>query len=274
MAIEKMRQNLIIGAGVTGLAIGYELVKRGQRVVILEKESQVGGLAKSFKYNSFIFDVGPHRFFTGNEHVVRFIKDVVEGETIPLIRDSSVYFKGKYYDWPLRPRIVFMLPWLLQIKTVRDLFLKKFRKKNQACTFKEYILDNYGPTLYNSFFKDYTEKFFNLSSDCLHADWAKSGMEKAIIDTQLPHADLRQILRLAIQPLIRNTKFLYPKGGMSSFCDKLGKSILKGGGNIYTGVTVSQVNATPQEVVSIKTNKGVFECSNLIWTAPIGQICG
>jgi phytoene dehydrogenase-like protein len=38
----------ILGAGPAGLAAAYLLTQQGQRVVVIERDSQVGGLAKSF----------------------------------------------------------------------------------------------------------------------------------------------------------------------------------------------------------------------------------
>ena len=55
---------LVIGAGPAGLTAGYELTTRGVPVVILEKDSDVGGLARTVEYKGFRFDIGGHRFFT------------------------------------------------------------------------------------------------------------------------------------------------------------------------------------------------------------------
>lgn len=54
----------ILGAGPAGLAAAYILTKQGYSVVVVERDSKVGGLAKSIKYQNFIVDLGPHRFFT------------------------------------------------------------------------------------------------------------------------------------------------------------------------------------------------------------------
>ncbi len=39
---------VIVGGGFTGLSAAYELAAAGQKVVVLEKESVVGGLASGF----------------------------------------------------------------------------------------------------------------------------------------------------------------------------------------------------------------------------------
>ena len=53
----------VLGGGPAGLAAAYELTKQGQSVVVVERDSRVGGLAKSINYQGFILDYGPHRFF-------------------------------------------------------------------------------------------------------------------------------------------------------------------------------------------------------------------
>ena len=60
---------IIFGAGPGGLAAAIELVKKGRRVVILEKENQVGGIAKTVNYKGYHFDIGGHRFFTKEKEV-------------------------------------------------------------------------------------------------------------------------------------------------------------------------------------------------------------
>lgn len=58
---------LILGAGPAGMACAMELHKAGLVCTIIEKNKQVGGLAKTleFQEDSLLFrtDIGPHRFF-------------------------------------------------------------------------------------------------------------------------------------------------------------------------------------------------------------------
>ncbi|HYL59327.1 MAG TPA: FAD-dependent oxidoreductase, partial [Candidatus Acidoferrales bacterium] len=57
----------IVGAGPAGLSAGYELVRHGRSVVVLEQDSRyVGGLARTVEYRGFRFDIGGHRFFSKN----------------------------------------------------------------------------------------------------------------------------------------------------------------------------------------------------------------
>lgn len=51
---------VIIGSGLGGLLCGYILSKHGYRVVILEKNSVVGGCLQSFRRKGYLFDTGMH----------------------------------------------------------------------------------------------------------------------------------------------------------------------------------------------------------------------
>jgi protoporphyrinogen oxidase len=67
---------VIVGAGFTGLAAAYELAKAGQRVVVLEKEPVVGGLASGFKVGEFTLERFYHHWFTNDVHVMDLIDEI------------------------------------------------------------------------------------------------------------------------------------------------------------------------------------------------------
>lgn len=50
---------IIVGAGIGGLALSAMLGKKGYEVELIEKNSQVGGRARSYSKNGYTFDMGP-----------------------------------------------------------------------------------------------------------------------------------------------------------------------------------------------------------------------
>jgi protoporphyrinogen oxidase len=270
----KMGQVVIVGGGIAGLTAGYELAKKGRPVTILEKEDRVGGLSRSFRYDGFTFDIGPHRFHTDNVRVGDFLHEILEDETLYISRDSKVHFRKKYYRWPLRPSILFKLPLSIQARTAFDVLIRKLKRGRPARNFQEYILNNYGPTLYNHFFRDYTRKFLDIPPDLLDLDWAKVAMSMAIIDEDLPYTDLWELCKLIIKPMPVCTTFLYPKGGVGAFCNALADHITRSGGNIVTGARVDGIGRVSGRIHSVAAGKKDFPCDNLIWTGSIGEICG
>jgi len=54
----------IIGGGPAGLTAALESVRRDHATVVLEKEDQFGGIARTVDYRGYLFDIGGHRYFT------------------------------------------------------------------------------------------------------------------------------------------------------------------------------------------------------------------
>jgi len=51
---------IVVGAGIAGLGVASLLSKRGQKVLLLEKESILGGRSTSFKFKGYLVDIGLH----------------------------------------------------------------------------------------------------------------------------------------------------------------------------------------------------------------------
>ena len=94
---------VIVGGGISGLSIAWMLAESGVKTVVIEKEERLGGLARSFTYGDFTFDIGPHRFHTYIPEVERFIRDVLDSDALEINRCSKLQFRGRFYPWPLHP---------------------------------------------------------------------------------------------------------------------------------------------------------------------------
>jgi protoporphyrinogen oxidase len=67
---------VIVGGGFTGLSAAYELAKAGEKVVVLEKEPMVGGLASGFTVGGFTLEKFYHHWFTNDVHVMELIEEI------------------------------------------------------------------------------------------------------------------------------------------------------------------------------------------------------
>ncbi len=62
---------MIIGAGPAGLTAAYELLMRTDvRPIVLEKNPDVGGLARTIQHHGNLMDIGGHRFFSKSDRVM------------------------------------------------------------------------------------------------------------------------------------------------------------------------------------------------------------
>ena len=69
---KKSENTLIIGAGAAGLASAIELWKANKNFTVIEKNGNVGGLARTLQFGEFRTDIGPHRFFSKNQYLYNF----------------------------------------------------------------------------------------------------------------------------------------------------------------------------------------------------------
>ncbi len=263
-----MKPIIIVGGGVTGLTCGYELSKKGFKVVVIEKEKEVGGLARSFRYGGFTFDIGPHRFYTNKSEIFRFIDSILEGQYSIIKRKSSIYLFDNYFDWPLGIRSIMKLPLKQLLSCSRDLMV---RDKKEGDDFKSHITSNYGPTLYQIFFKEYTEKFFSKPCEKLHYEWAIASIDRALIDKKLKIKSLSDLVK---KTLMTNSdlKFVYPSRGISQFTENLSERINDNGGKILTNANEIKIKKTKDDVESIEVNGEKFYPKKVIWTAPVNEI--
>ena len=75
-----MKKIVVIGGGVTGLSVAWKLSEKGYKVDVVESNTSIGGLAKSIKIENYLFDIGPHSFFSEDEEIFKKVMDLFKGE--------------------------------------------------------------------------------------------------------------------------------------------------------------------------------------------------
>jgi protoporphyrinogen oxidase len=264
---------VIVGAGVTGLVTAHLLSEAGVEVVVIEKLNQLGGLARSYVYeDSYVFDCGPHRFDTNNPNIKTYLERLLSREGTFYQRKSEVFFKGKYYSWPIKPQNLAQLPPALAARAFVDLAVNDSKEYGED-NFENYILRQYGPTLYKHFFEGYSMKFLQLHPSETHSDWAKVGINRAIIDDNAQMQNLSQLLKSTLLQFNKTPqRFLYPQGGMYEAWDEVAAKIKANGGRIILGEG-AHMKGDGKRVTHVRAGDEEFSPSVVIWTAPITLAC-
>lgn len=163
----------ILGAGPAGLAAAYTLTKMGQPVVVVERDTDVGGLAKSFKYQGFILDYGPHRFYTKLAPVLQLWNEVLGDEQVTVNRLTRIYYRGKYFNYPLKARQVLLtLGWFETLNILTSYIQARIFPNRHPENFAEWVTAQFGQRLFEIFFQGYTEKLWGISCTEISTDWA------------------------------------------------------------------------------------------------------
>ena len=169
------KRAIIIGAGPTGLVTANELTKQGWSVEIYEALDRVGGLCRTFHWNGYNLDIGPHVFHTPNNMLVEYWKDnfgdlLIEGKYWA----KNVQGKNfdKFYDYPLSWESISKYPKKIKTNIINEINAISADSKAKASNYEEYIDALAGKTLRKMFFERYPEKLWGMSVKDMTADWA------------------------------------------------------------------------------------------------------
>src|ERR1044071_901461 len=82
---------VIVGAGPAGLTAALELLTRTDiRPIVLEADTQVGGISKTIVYRGNRMDLGGHRFFSKSDWVMNWWQNILPVEAGQLADDAAV----------------------------------------------------------------------------------------------------------------------------------------------------------------------------------------
>ncbi|MGC9057418.1 MAG: NAD(P)/FAD-dependent oxidoreductase [Candidatus Saccharicenans sp.] len=263
---------LIIGAGPAGLTAGYELVKSGHQVIILEKEGQVGGISKTINYHGYLFDLGGHRFFTKYEQVEKIWKEVLPNDFIKRPRLSRIYYNGKFFYYPLRPfNALINLGPVKATKAVLSYLRVRIKPYPDPQTFDQWVTNKFGCQLYQTFFKTYTEKVWGIPCNQISADWAAQRIRGLSLSKAILNA-FGLTGKSKIRTLIE--EFLYPRRGPGQFWEKMAELIERKGGQIILQAEAIQIKHTGKSLMitaKIKDRMEEITADRLISSAPLKE---
>ena len=251
---------IILGAGPAGLVTAWKLLEANWDVTIIEKNNISGGLCRSWKWNDFILDTGPHIFHTPEKLLKKFWKKNF-GDLLIEGKFSCKNVKGKnfdkYYDYPLSNEALEKFDKNLKLKIKKE--LRKCNKKDQryrARNYKEYIDSFVGSTLRKMFFEKYPKKIWGVDTKNMTPDWAPNRIK----------------FRNKILPFYHEQYAAVGKYGTGCIYDKISSIIKKKGGKFKFNETVKNFKFNDKKIDEIITSKKKYQIKKneiIISTLPI-----
>lgn len=233
---------IILGGGLAGLSTGYLLSRAGRKVTVFESNSTVGGLSRTVVMGDFRFDLGGHRFFTNKKKVERFVKELMDGELLTVPRKSKIYLHNRYFDYPLKPvNAILGLGVPTTLKTIIDYgkeILKKSLKKNDIVSLEEWVVSNFGRTMFNIYFKEYSEKVWGMECKRISKEWVAKRIKGLSLGIAIKSAFFK-FSKGRIPTLADN--FLYPSLGIGRISERLRDGI-NGGNTVFTSTNIIRLN--------------------------------
>ncbi len=98
---------VVVGAGISGLCVAYWMRQRGYEVVVLEKDSQVGGTMKSVREQGFLVETGPNSALETTPLFKELFAELGLQDELayanPVGKDRFILRDGKLLALPLHP---------------------------------------------------------------------------------------------------------------------------------------------------------------------------
>jgi len=69
-----MDRTVIVGGGISGLSLGFWLLRQGRDVRVLEASSRAGGSVRTVAQDGFLFETGPHGFLDAEPAMQRLVE--------------------------------------------------------------------------------------------------------------------------------------------------------------------------------------------------------
>jgi protoporphyrinogen oxidase len=269
----------IIGAGPAGLACAYYLTKNSEKNIkdleIYEATNNIGGISRTINKKGFRFDLGGHRFFTKNDEINKLFNEVVGKDVLKVKRYTPIYFRKKYFDYPIK--ISNVMKNLGPMTSARIIFdyiyirIANFIVPRKDKTFEDWVTNRFGKSLFNFFFKSYTEKLWGIPTNKIGAEFAAQRIKGMSIGVVIKNA---LIVNPKNRPKTLIDSFKYPKLGIGQFYEKMADQI--GKNKIVLNNKIEKINTKNNRVESIviKTPQSTktLKVDDLVSSMPITDL--
>ena len=284
------KKAVMIGAGPAGLTAAYELCKRAPEeyeVLILEMSGEIGGISRTVRYKNNRMDIGGHRFFSKDQRVMDWWKNLVPLQGAPsyddkklkrekplekggpdpekedrvmLVRQrvSRIYYKRKFFDYPvsMKPQTFINMGLVQTIKAGCSYLLSCVHKRRED-SLENFYVNRFGKVLYGMFFEGYTEKLWGRHPREIDPSWGAQrdkglsifAIVKDMFSKLVPGRDKRKVETSLIE------EFLYPKYGPGQLWEITADEIEAMGGSIRKHCQVVGIRTEDGKVTSLQVQR-------------------
>ena len=253
-----MTNNIVIGAGISGLSFGYFSKKP---FIIFEKENNVGGLCKSIKDKGFTFDYSGHFIHIKDKKIKSLIEKVIGKKLLTVKRNSVILFDNKMIPFPFQANL-FYLTEKQKIKCINGIKNRKNIKIYDDMPFIDWAKAMFGDGITEYFMQPYNQKLWNYDLKKLTAAWTAPFVPKPTQESIINSAYKKNDKKYGY-----NSVFYYPSNnGCQAMIDGFYKKLKS---NIVTN--------TKAETIDLK-NKTVYAdgkyyfYDNIVSTQPLKEL--
>lgn len=261
-----MQKTIILGAGLAGLSTAFHLKDDYQ---IFEKESEVGGVARSVTVDGFTFDYTGHLLHMRDQYtkdlVARLLPDAFDSHA----RRAYIYSNGTYTEYPFQAN-TYGLPKEVVKECVAGFVETCLQQpsngngnhKPEFRSFEDWVYETFGSGIAKHFMLPYNQKLWRVPLSEVTADWVSWSVPRPTLDEILNGA-----LGINNRAFGYNPSFLYPKrGGIRQLADSLAAHVK----NLHLNRSAVEVSLREK---TVRFDDGeVYSYDSLVSTIPLPQL--
>lgn len=235
----------IIGGGWAGsvFSLEYKSVNPKAKILILEKEKDVGGLLRTEIINGYTFDTcGSHIIFSRNVEILEKILKLVNFDVITHERKAFVRFSDRLIPYPIENNLSYLGKNEITealISFLEILIDNKDKLNKRPKSLREWIYNFFGKWIAEKYLIPYNSKIWKRDLEDIDVDWVYS-------PGRLPIPQWRDVVRSAmgdnIVGYIEQSKFYYPRiGGIQTLFNSTLRLVTNMGVNYIYGHSLNKI---------------------------------
>ena len=251
--------NVILGAGISGLGASYALHKKGQKSVIFEKDDTYGGLCGNFTINGFRFDRFVHFTFSKNKQV-NAIFNASSPEIYRHSPEAYNVYKGLWIKHPAQNNL-FPLSEEEKDLIIKDFLARKSADETPVNNYEDWLRLQFGDYFAEHFPMAYTRKYWMKEARDLRTEWVGQRVYQPSVEEVIAGS------KTSNTPLTYYAKEMrYPKyGGYKQFM-----KVMADVADIRYGKKVTSIDAITK-IIAFNDGTSV-EYNRLISSIPLPEL--
>jgi protoporphyrinogen oxidase/uncharacterized membrane protein YbhN (UPF0104 family) len=258
---------VVLGAGIAGLEFGRLLKESGKDFIILERESQIGGLARTIKTGDYLWDLGVHAMYSNNKEIHEYY------HSLPLDyqhsqRGVKIFHSGKngkqyLVDYPFEEGVK-DLPLADRWDCVKGYVSSSIKKERPYHNLKDWIDNRLGFGIAKHFMVPYNKKIWDCDLENISMDLVSKKIHPTSIKNFILGALGKKIIGRIYQ-----WKFIYPRKGVQKLMDHTAKDIWD---HIRLDTTVDRLERRNAQWVVYDTVGNQFKADMVVSTIPLVEL--
>ncbi|MCI1223574.1 NAD(P)/FAD-dependent oxidoreductase [Bifidobacterium subtile] len=279
---------VIIGGGPAGLTAAWEFVKDGGAehydVTVLEATKEFGGISRTVKHNGNRMDIGGHRFFSKDDRIMDWWKNILPLQGAPSYDDkklgrhhdlepggpdpeltdkvmlkrhrvSRIFWNHHFLDYPisLTPGLLKALGFKLTMEVGFSYLHSMFRKLPED-NLENFYINRFGRKLYSMFFEGYTAKVWGRPPKEISSDWGAQRVKGLDVVAVLKNAVLKMLPKKRDSSQVETSlieEFWYPKLGPGQLWETVESQCVENGAKVITDARVSEIRQQNGKIASV-----------------------